>query len=113
AVLLGAVGGPKWDKPAAAARPEQGLLGVRKALALYANIRPVAPHPRLAAASPLKPEVLRGVDLVVVRELTGGIYFGRKSRRQGTSGVIASDVCTYSVAEIERVTRVACMLAQS
>ena len=76
ATLLGAVGGPKWDSTTASVRPEQGLLGVRKALDLYANIRPVSGHPRLAAASPLKPELLRGVDLVVVRELTGGIYFG-------------------------------------
>ncbi len=113
AVLLGAVGGPQWDDPTAAVRPEQGLLGIRKALGLYANIRPVAPYPRLAAASPLKAEVLRDVDLIVVRELTGGIYFGRKSREAGADGVVATDVCTYSVAEIERVARVAGSLAQS
>ena len=111
AVLLGAVGGPKWDT--SKKRPEQGLLAIRKALGLYANIRPVAPHPRLAAASPLKAEVVRDVDLIVVRELTGGIYFGEKSRRETEDGLVASDECTYSVAEIERVTRVACTLAQS
>lgn len=113
AVLLGAVGGPKWDVPGAAIRPEQGLLGIRKALGLYANIRPVAPYPQLTAASPLKPEVLRGVDLVVVRELTGGIYFGEKTRQRTDDGEVARDVCTYSVAEIERVTRVACALARA
>jgi 3-isopropylmalate dehydrogenase len=113
AVLLGAVGGPKWDNPKSKVRPEQGLLGIRKALGLYANIRPVTPHPRLAAASPLKAEVLRGVDLVVVRELTGGIYFGEKSRRQGPDGLVASDLCVYSVPEIERITRMACAMARA
>src|SRR5215208_5610369 len=78
AVLLGAVGGPKWDDPKAKVRPEQGLLGIRKALGLYANLRPVTLHPRLLDSSTLKPEVLKGVDLLVVRELTGGIYFGEK-----------------------------------
>jgi 3-isopropylmalate dehydrogenase len=113
AVLLGAVGGPKWDVPGASVRPEQGLLGIRKALGLYANIRPVAPYAQLAAASSLKPEVLRGVDLVVVRELTGGIYFGEKTRQGSGSAEVARDVCTYSVAEIERVARVACELART
>lgn len=111
AVLLGAVGGPKWDTLPAALRPEKGLLGIRRALQLYANIRPVSCHPRLAAASPLKAELLTGVDLVVVRELTGGIYFGAKTREQRDNTTVATDVCTYSVAEIERVTRVACALA--
>ena len=115
AVLLGAVGGPKWDNLPAASRPEVGLLGIRKALGLYANIRPVALHPHLADASPLKAASLEGVDLVVVRELTGGIYFGEKKRWQGPppGGVVASDLCVYSVAEIERIARVACDLARA
>ena len=113
ATLLGAVGGPQWDIPGAPVRPEQGLLGIRKALGLYANIRPVASHARLAPASPLKPELLTGVNFVVVRELTGGIYFGEKSRGLGDRGATATDVCTYSAGEIERVTRVACSLASA
>ncbi|MEO6208553.1 MAG: 3-isopropylmalate dehydrogenase [Gemmatimonadaceae bacterium] len=112
AVLLGAVGGPAWDNPRAKVRPEQGLLGIRKALGLFANVRPVTIHPTLAASSPLKAEKLAGVDLVVVRELTGGIYFGEKSRTSlGADGERAVDVCTYSTMEIERVVRVAGALA--
>ena len=112
AVLLGAVGGPAWDTPRAKVRPEQGLLGIRKALGLFANVRPVTVHEKLAAASPLKAEKLAGVDLVVVRELTGGIYFGEKSRTSlGDDGERAVDVCTYSTREIERVVRVAGALA--
>ncbi|MDQ2765940.1 MAG: 3-isopropylmalate dehydrogenase [Gemmatimonadota bacterium] len=112
AVLLGAVGGPKWDDPRAKVRPEQGLLGIRKALGLFANLRPVTVHPKLAVSSPLKAEKLTGVDLVVVRELTGGIYFGEKSRESlGADGERAVDVCTYSTMEIERVVRVAGSLA--
>jgi 3-isopropylmalate dehydrogenase len=107
AVLFGAIGGPRWS-PSAPVRPEQGLLALRKELGLYANIRPVAVNPRLLGASPLKPELLEGVDMVVVRELTGGIYFGEK-RRDATS---AFDACTYTVAEVERVVRVAARLAR-
>ena len=107
AILLGAVGGPRWDNPQATLRPEQGLLGLRKELGLYANLRPVAPHPKLLHASPLKPELLRGVDFVVVRELTGGIYFGEK-RREANRAV---DVCTYTTEEIERIVRLAGSLA--
>jgi 3-isopropylmalate dehydrogenase len=104
AVLLAAVGGPKWDttdpsKP----RPEQGLLGLRKGLGLYANLRPVKPLPALYDASPLKRERIEGTDLLVVRELTGGIYFGEKTRTADT----ASDVCAYTRAEIERIARTA------
>jgi 3-isopropylmalate dehydrogenase len=114
AVLLGAVGGPKWDNPDAKVRPEQGLLGIRKALGLFANLRPVALHPRLIAASPLRPERLQGVDLLVVRELTGGIYFGEKGRDRDADGQeSAYDACTYSTSEIERVVRVAATLARS
>ncbi len=108
AVLLGAVGGPKWSAPDAKARPEQGLLALRKALGLYANLRPVQPHPATLGASPIKPHLLAGVDLLVVRELTGGIYFGEKSR----DGDIARDVCEYNVAEVERIVRRACTLAR-
>jgi 3-isopropylmalate dehydrogenase len=107
AVLLGAVGGPKWSDPSAPVRPEQGLLALRKALNLFANLRPVAVHPDLLEASPVKASVLRGTDIMVVRELTGGIYFGEKHRTAES----ASDLCTYSVHEIERVTRVAGRLA--
>jgi 3-isopropylmalate dehydrogenase len=103
AVLLGAVGGPKWDTTdPEAPRPEQGLLGLRKGLGLFANLRPVRPFAPLAAASPLREDVLAGTDLLVVRELTGGIYFGEKVRE----GDVARDVCTYSVEEIERIARV-------
>jgi 3-isopropylmalate dehydrogenase len=108
AVLLGAVGGPRWSDPNAKVRPEQGLLQLRKALGLFANLRPVAPHPAFLDASPLKAELLRGVDIMVVRELTGGIYFGEKQR----SATEAFDVCRYSVAEVERVVRVAAALAR-
>ena len=107
AVLVGAVGGPKWD-PHAPVRPEQGLLGLRKELELYANLRPVGVHPRLLQASPLKPELLQDVDLVVVRELTGGLYFGEKRRE----GDCASDLCVYTAEEIRRVVRVAGRMAR-
>jgi 3-isopropylmalate dehydrogenase len=109
AVLLGAVGGPKWSAPDAAVRPEQGLLGLRKALGLFANLRPVVPHPAVLDASPIKAELLHGVDIMVVRELTGGIYFGDKHR----TATEAVDVCRYTVTEIERVVRLAGELARS
>ena len=109
AVLLGAIGGPKWSAPQAPLRPEAGLLRLRRSLGTFANLRPVKVHPVLADASTLKAEVVQGVDLLFVRELTGGIYFGDK-RRDAHS---ATDVCTYTVAEIERITRVAARLAQS
>jgi 3-isopropylmalate dehydrogenase len=107
AVLLGAVGGPAWSDPNARKRPEQGLLGLRAALGVFANLRPVQIYRELAGASPIKPERLRNVDLIVVRELTGGIYFGEKTRDQSA----ASDLCRYTTAEIERIVRVAAVLA--
>jgi 3-isopropylmalate dehydrogenase len=104
AVLLAAVGGPEWDTTdPAKPRPEQGLLGLRKGLGLYANLRPVRPLEALYDASPLKREVIEGTDLLVVRELTGGIYFGEKTRTADS----ASDLCAYSRLEIERIARVA------
>jgi 3-isopropylmalate dehydrogenase len=112
AVLLGAVGGPRWDDPAAKLRPEQGLLGLRRELQVYANLRPVSVHPSLAAASPLRAERLEGVDLIFVRELTGGMYFGEKRREQIAGGERAVDECVYTTAEIERVTRIAAQLAR-
>ncbi len=112
AVLLGAVGGPKWDNPSATVRPEQGLLGIRKALGLYANLRPVAMHARLIPASPLRPELLQGVDMMVVRELTGGIYFGEKRREAHASGELALDTCVYTTEEISRIIRTAATIAR-
>ena len=108
AVLLGAVGGPKWSDPDAKVRPEQGLLALRAALGVYANLRPVRVHPRLASLSPLKNDKLHHVDMLFLRELTGGAYFGAKTR----SADDASDECRYSVAEIERVARRAFALAR-
>jgi 3-isopropylmalate dehydrogenase len=108
AVLLGAIGGPKWSSPTTPIRPEQGLLRLRSQLGVYANLRPVKVHPALVDASTIKPDVLRGVDLVFVHELTGGIYFGEK--RRDVNGAV--DVCTYSVAEVERIVRVAALLAR-
>ncbi len=107
AVLLGAVGGPKWSDPNAPVRPEQGLLELRALLGVYANLRPVKIYPELASVSPLKAELLEGVDLLVVRELTGGIYFGAKTRDADS----ASDLCTYHTHEVERIVRVAARLA--
>lgn len=109
AVLLGAVGGPKWSDPRAKVRPEQGLLALRAALGVYANLRPVQVHPRAAQFSPLRPEKLRNVDLLFVRELTGGIYFGDKTRDSAS----ASDLCRYTEVEIERVLRRAFELART
>jgi 3-isopropylmalate dehydrogenase len=104
AVLLGAVGGPKWDTTdPKAPRPEQGLLGLRKGMGLYANLRPVRPSPALVASSPLREERIAGTDLLVVRELTGGIYFGDSARK----GDAAHDTCEYTTAEIERIARTA------
>lgn len=112
AVLLGAVGGPKWDDPAAAVRPEQGLLAIRKALGLFANLRPVRPHPLLLDASPLRPERLQGVDLLVIRELTGGIYFGvPRERRQVNGEIQAVDTLIYSQSEIRRIAHTAFQMA--
>ena len=107
AILLGAVGGPKWDDPRAAVRPEQGLLGIRKELGLFANLRPVKPHPDLLDASPLRKEIVQGVDILFVRELTGGIYFGGSGRRQGQYGEEAFSEMVYGVGEVERVVRLA------
>ena len=108
AVLLGAVGGPAWDHLSGPQRCEAGLLGLRAALGVYANLRPVRVHPRLADRTALRPEVIRGVDLVVVRELTGGAYFGQPKQRRADSAV---DTIAYSRDEIERVARVAFRLA--
>ncbi|MDZ4158977.1 MAG: isocitrate/isopropylmalate family dehydrogenase, partial [Anaerolineaceae bacterium] len=113
AVLLGAVGGPKWDDPLAAVRPEQGLLALRKTLKVFANLRPVRIYPPLIEASPLKPEKLAGVDLVVVRELTGGLYFGQpKGRQRINGGERAVDTLEYTDFEIRRVVELAFRLAQ-
>ncbi|MCB9850645.1 MAG: 3-isopropylmalate dehydrogenase [Phycisphaerales bacterium] len=111
AVLLGAVGGPKWDNPQAAVRPEQGLLGIRKALGLFANLRPVRVHPALADAGPLRRELVEGIDMLVVRELTGGIYFGKRACEPHPSGEQAYDTMIYNTAEVERVVRLAAQWA--
>jgi 3-isopropylmalate dehydrogenase len=114
AILLGAVGGPKWDDPTAKVRPEQGLLGVRKGLDLFANLRPVQLHPALLDASPLRPERLKGVDLVVVRELTGDVYFGEPRWRKPVDGVdTAADTMLYSESEVRRVAHLAFQLART
>ena len=112
AVLLGAVGGPRWDGMPPDRRPEAGLLGIRRALGLFANLRPVQCRPEALAASPFRPGHLDGVDFVVVRELTGGIYFGEKRRELDARGARASDMCTYSTAEIERIVRLAATVAR-
>ncbi len=113
AVYLGAVGGPKWDDPTSAVRPEQALFALRGGLGLFANLRPVTIHPALAGASPLRPELLEGVDLLIVRELTGGLYFGSRTEASGAAGARqASDTLPYTDTEIERVVRLAFELAR-
>ncbi|OGO20892.1 MAG: 3-isopropylmalate dehydrogenase [Chloroflexi bacterium RBG_16_50_11] len=113
AVLLGAVGGPKWDDPLAKVRPEDGLLELRKSLGLFANLRPVHVYPMLVDSTNLKPEVIKGVDFIFIRELTGGLYFGKpKKRWQTESGRKAVDSMLYSEQEIERIVRVGFELAR-
>ena len=113
AVLLGAVGGPRWDDPSAAVRPEQALFALRGGLKLYANLRPVTVHPAIASASPLRPELLVGVDLLIVRELTGGIYFGEREEASGPVGErTARDTLPYAEPEVRRVVRLAFELAR-
>ncbi len=112
AVLLGAVGGPKWDDPSAPVRPEQGLLGLRKEMRLFANLRPARPHPMLIDSSPIRSERLRGVDLLVVRELTGGLYFGQPKGREHVNGhVRAVDTLVYHDYAVRRVVELAFGLA--
>lgn len=112
AILLGAVGGPKWDDPTAATRPEAGLLRLRKELQLFANLRPITTYPELIEASPLKRDIVEGVDILFVRELTGGIYFGPSGRRPHPGGEEAFNEMVYSTPEIERVVRLAAMAAR-
>ena len=113
AILMGAVGGPKWDDPTAKVRPEQGLLRIRKELAVFANIRPVKVFDALAHASPLRPEIVKGVDIVFVRELTGGIYFGTPRGREERNGErMGYDTMIYSEHEIERILRIGFDLAR-
>lgn len=113
AILFGAVGGPKWDDPQAAVRPEDGILAIRKQLGLYANIRPVKVYPSLINSSPVKPELLNGVDMIVVRELTGGLYFAPPKKRWNTSrGRRGVDTLRYTEKEIVRILQVGFELAQ-
>ena len=107
AILFGAIGDPRYSDPSLKLRPEQSILGLRRELGLFANLRPVVTYPAVFHASPLKPELLEGVDILVVRELTGGIYFGEKTRTE----TLATDLCAYSVPEVERVVRLAAALA--
>jgi 3-isopropylmalate dehydrogenase len=115
AILLGACGGPKWDNPKASVRPEQALFKLRGALGLFANLRPVTVHPTIgASASPVRPELLKGVDMLIVRELTGGLYFGARTEATGQPGERhASDTLPYSEVEIRRVVRLAFELART
>ena len=113
AVLLGAVGGPKWDSVAPHLRPERAILGLRKALGLFANLRPISVPASLAEYSPLKPELVSGADILIVRELTGGIYFGEKFEAQEVDGVMTAwDKEFYTKPEIERIVELACQAAQ-
>ena len=112
AVLLGAVGGPKWEGLPGDKRPEKGLLGIRKAMGLYSNIRPAKLWASLAHASPLKYELVKnGIEIIIVRELIGGIYFGERGRGEENGAEFAWDTEKYSVPEIERITKIACELA--
>ena len=112
-VLLGAVGGPKWDTLPGDIRPEKALLGLRSALGLFTNLRPAKIYPALADACTLRPDIVKdGFDLVIVRELTGGIYFGERGRRMGKYGEEAYDTEAYSIKEVERIARVAFEIAQ-
>ncbi|MGZ9159711.1 MAG: 3-isopropylmalate dehydrogenase [Candidatus Limnocylindrales bacterium] len=112
AILLGAVGGPKWSDPSAPVRPEQALFALRGGLGLFANLRPVTVHPALRASSPLRPELLEGVDLLIVRELTGGVYFGERQEPAGTAGQRrALDTMPYSEPEVRRIVALAFELA--
>jgi 3-isopropylmalate dehydrogenase len=114
AILLGAVGGPKWDDPGATVRPEQALFALRGGLGLFANLRPVTVHPALVPSSPLRPDLLTGVDLLIVRELTGGLYFGGRTEATGEPGArVASDTLPYTEPEIVRVVRLAFELART
>lgn len=114
AILLGAVGGPKWDNPTAKVRPEQGLLKIRKELGLFANLRPISVLPELVAASPLKPEIVSGVDILFFRELTGGLYFGESGTRPAKDGSGEESFSTmiYSTGEVERIVRLAAQAAR-
>ena len=113
AILLGAVGGPKWSDPSASVRPEQALFALRGGLGLYANLRPVTVHPALVASSPLRPELLDGVDLLIVRELTGSVYFGERQEPSGPAGErTAFDTMPYSEREVERIVLLAFELAR-
>lgn len=113
AVLLGAVGGPKWDDPNAKVRPEQGLLGIRKELGLFANLRPIRVVPALLSASPLRPEIVQGTDILFFRELTGGIYFGPSGRKTIDGEEAAFNEMVYRVSEIERIVRAAAEAART
>ncbi len=111
AILLGAVGGPKWDDPTAKTRPEAGLLRIRKELGLFANLRPIVPHPALLDSSPLRRNIIEGTDILFVRELTGGIYFGESGTQEDSDGKTSFSTMVYSTAEIERVVRLAAVAA--